>query len=700
VYAWDGNLTYRELDELSTRVACRLVDEAVEPDTLVPLLFEKSQWAPISILGAMKAGVSFLLLDPALPVGRLQFIIEQVEAKAIVSSHANHKLASDLCPKVIIAGPGLPAGRRAKPIKVPGPSSLDSVNYMIFTSGTTGIPKGVTITHRNSASAIKNQVDTFRYTAESRVYDFSTNSFDGSLLNMFTTLVAGGCLCVPSEQDRRNNLGESINSLRANAVFLTPSVAELLSPEQVPCLKTLILGGEAVRVKDIQRWWKATRVFTIYGPSECTPISISNPSPVTPEQATRLGRGCGVATWIVDPQDHTSLLPPGAAGELLLEGPIVGPGYLNEPEKTAAAFIENPKWLSRGTSGQPGRTGRLYKTGDLVRYHEDGSLSFVGRKDTQVKIRGQRVELGEVEYRIQEMWPNASQVVAEVVVPKGQEATTAMLVVFIQIKNETTTAERHNDAVRILPMPADIEESMSVQLPSYMIPTVVFATRELPMSSTGKMDRKLLREVAGSYTVQQLAEAQQTNGGPKRQPKSTVEKQMQTIWSEVLGVAPDAIGLDDSFIRLGGDSIAAMKVVAEARKFGIELGVGDVFSHPRLHSMAKIGSQANGITAGNIPRSTESGPVIQSFAQERLWFLDNLYPGLPWYHMPFAIKLQGRLRLDALNNALLALQRRHETLRTTFTSEGGVNLQTVLPFHSVSGRRPTFPGRSAACPVS
>lgn len=399
VCAWDGALTYAELDRLATDLASRLVDLGVGPDTapIVPLCFEKSMWTAVGMLGVLKAGAGFVLIDPHQPEHRLRTIVKQVGANLIVSSLTMKELGSRLAPQSIVLSSQLfesPFNPTGSSLLIPDPSS---VVYIAFTSGSTGEPKGALISHRNLASALHHQQQPMAFTTTTRFYDFSSYSFDASIGIFFTTLVAGGCICVPSEDDRRDNLIQSIVSLNANTVDLTPSVAALLSPDLVPSLKTLILGGEALQIRDVSPWWGSVRVMSFYGPCECTPTSTINYDAKMPEDAIHLGKGAGLLTWIVDPENHHSLVPLGAVGELLLEGPLVGLGYLHDPERTAASFIEDPVWLLAGAAGRRGRHGRFYKTGDLVKYRDDGSLIFVGRKDTQIKIRGQRVELGEIE---------------------------------------------------------------------------------------------------------------------------------------------------------------------------------------------------------------------------------------------------------------------------------------------------------------
>ena len=417
IHAWDGEITYGELDALSSRLAGQLIYLGVAPGMLVPLCFEKSVWTMVAILGVLKAGGGFVLLDPSLPEHRLQNIVQQVKASFIISSISNQVLSTQLVPKVVALSSAffkdLGNGHH-NPDCLPEVSP-SSTMYVVFTSGSTGVPKGVTITHRNLASALYHQVRLFEFTAAPRIFDFASYSFDASIFNAFITLAAGGCLCVPSDQGRKDNLVESITMLNPDVVILTPSVAQFLSPDDIPGVRAVMFCGEAVRIMDARPWWDKVVVWNGYGPSECTPMSTFNRHSYSLEETVRIGKGAGMVTWVVDPANPDNLLPPGCIGELLLEGPLASPGYLDDPQKTAAVFIENPAWLVRGIPGKPGRHGRLYKTGDLVHYNEDGSLTFIGRRDAQVKVRGQRVELGEVEHWVQASIPEAKQVVADVV---------------------------------------------------------------------------------------------------------------------------------------------------------------------------------------------------------------------------------------------------------------------------------------------
>ena len=324
-----------------------------------------------------------------------------------------------------------------------------------------------------------------------------------------------------------------------------------------------------------------------------------------------------------------------------------------------------------GAPGQSGRQGRLYKTGDLVRYNENGDLAYIGRKDVQVKINGQRVELEEVEHWVLQ-FTDAKQAIAEIILSLERDAS-PILVAFLQIgSKEPTTA---NESVSVLSISTAVKDKLAEHLPAHMIPAVFFSIHQMPMSHTGKTDRNKLREIGSSFPVVHI-----DGRGPKAKPTSDSERQMQAIWAKVLGIKADVIGADDSFIHLGGDSMSVMKLVSEARKAGFRLAVADIFRGPKLYEVASHTTAPSGATSGSIPQYHQSGDVEQSFAQESLWALYQRDPGFTWYLMPCAWRLRGSLQLDALSIALLALEGRHETLRTTFGTYGRLNKQITRPF--------------------
>ncbi|KAF5983598.1 enniatin synthase [Fusarium coicis] len=580
IYAWDGGLTYMELDLLTTKIGHHLVERGIQPNTLIPLCFEKSMWTAVAMLSVLKAGAGFALLEPSLPEERLRTMVDQLETDVIISSSSNAVLSSRLCKTVIEIGSDVASSLDYESDEISSQTPSD-IMFAVFTSGTTGRPKCVTLTNSNFCSMLKHQCELLGFHDKIRVFDFAAYSFDIAVHNVFATLASGGCLCVPSDKDRWGNLTKTVSDMGATIADLTPSVARLIDPAGVPCLETLILAGEAVTRDDVTRWWGRVRVVNAYGPAECQ-ISTINADASTPAETTRIGKGAGLLTWVVDQHDHDVLVPPGYIGELLLEGPLVSRGYLGDPQQTAAKFIQDPKWLLDGRNGQSGRRGRMYKTGDLVRFNHYGSLSYVGRKDTQVKIRGQRVELGEIEYHVQRCMEDITAVIAEVILPRG-ETPSPMLVIFLEASegimfNDDTSSA----AANILPVPSDIDFKLSKRLSRHMRPSAFIYMAKLPTTSTGKTDRRELQRVGATFSVQDLVRKQNSGRELKRQPTSDAERKMQGIWADVLKVEPDMIGLDDDFFQLGGDSIAALKVVRKAREAGININVMDIFHQPTL----------------------------------------------------------------------------------------------------------------------
>jgi amino acid adenylation domain-containing protein len=631
IHAWDGKLTYGELDKLSTRLAYKLVDQGVAPGNIIPLCFEKSMWTAVAILAVLKAGAAFCMLDPAYPENRLRIIVQQTDAMIVLSSISQFALGSRLVAKAISVGPGLIPDLDidgAQTLPVPDPSSL---MYVAFTSGSTGAPKGALVSHLAFCSGIHHQARRLGFKPTSRVLDLFAHAFDMFIHNTCVTLATGGCICVPSETDRRNNQADCIRSMRPTYALITPSIAQLIMPDELQSIDTLAVIGEPLALADSQRWWDYIHIVNTYGPAECTPITLMNIHAQDPLTATYIGKGAGVITWVVDPINYNRLTPLGVVGELLLEGPLLGDGYLNEPEKTAAVFIENPKWLLQGTASHPGRHGRLYKTGDLVKYHEDGSLAYVGRKDTQVKIRGQRVELGEVEYHLRRCMPQYTRLAAEVIVPTGKVASPT-LAVFLPGDNADESI------ISVSTICTEMEDKLSQHLPDHMIPTVWFTLPRLPMTATDKVDRKRLREIGSSYSVQQLADLRTQPQSEKRMPSTDIECKLQEIWAQILNLDPASIGIDDSFFQLGGDSIAAMKLVARGRKVNLNLSIADIFRQPQLSALALlVPGQPASIDREVLPfslignKACVLADLSDSFARHKLdpQLIEDVYPCTP-----------------------------------------------------------------------
>ncbi|KAM5449084.1 NRPS cluster protein [Microsporum canis] len=591
INAWDGELTYQELNDLSTYLAHTLIDKGVGRGSIVPLLFEKSMWTPVAALAVMKAGGALVLTDPtSQPEERLRTITTLVKAKICLSSAANEALARSLgIEHVLLVGPDhLPGPILATPQQSED-STLPNVHptdllYIMFTSGTTGTPKGVMLSHQNLCSAITYQRAALGYTQTSRVLDFSSYAFDVAWSNLLNTLTVGACLCIASTSERQNDLSGCLEKYRVTLADLTPSIARHLSGLEK--LSTLVLGGEVVLPTDVDLAGDKTTVINAYGPAECTTSSTILDLTESPNGG--LGRGVGLCTWIVEPDDPGTLAPLHSPGELWLEGPLVGDGYLDDPIKSAAAFIEDPAWLVKGAPGHHGRRGRVYRTGDLVRYKEDGSIVYLGRKDTQVKIRGQRVELGEVEHWVMNaiQAPRESsvnvQVVAETIQPMG--AGTSILAAFVSLG---TTDETHDAAVK--KAVHGVNDRLAISLPPYLIPTTYIPLQTIPRMPTGKIDRSRLRSIGASLSSEDLAQLSRSDS-ERLPPQTEAERLIQGLWAEVLKVDPDTISADDSFFRIGGDSIGAMRLVGMARQKDFSLTVRDIFRSPVLRDLAALQS--------------------------------------------------------------------------------------------------------------
>lgn len=636
-------MSYGTVDEYSTALAKHITSRGVGVGKAVLLCFEKSMWTIVAVLAVMKAGGALVLTDPSQPEARLSTIATESSACIVLTSRKQAELGAKVAPgvEVIPIEPELFAQGKLDttfmlPV-VPPSSAL----YIIFTSGSTGKPKGVVISHSNYTSGAIPRAEAVGYTSNSRVLDFPSYAFDVSVDCMLCTLAQGGCICVPSEEDRINNLSGAIRSMNVNMAHMTPSVARVLEPDIMPQLEVLGLGGESVGASDALQWGKHTKIIIAYGPSECTVGCTINNDIAPGRTYTSIGHGVGGSTWIVDPADHNRLMPVGAVGELLIEGPIVGVGYLNEPEKTAEVFIKNPSWLTAGDGNATGRHGRLYKTGDLVRYDPDGSGSivFIGRADQQVKLRGQRVELGEIEHHLRNQLPSGTHVAAEVITPGGKKGE-ATLVAFIAEEKKNSVPKNGEIITSFSPELTKaletMDEAISVVLPRYMVPAAYIPLRQMPLLVSLKTDRKQLRALGASLSRQKLASLK-LSSTKKTKPTTEMETKLHALWTQLFG-ADVEIGTRDNFFDMGGDSLRAMRLVAAARAEGLGLTVADIFRFPKLADTALTMTKISEADADNtiaefslIPTDWQSGARadVAKFCDIPESSVEDVYPCTP-----------------------------------------------------------------------
>lgn len=657
VISWDGELSYEQVDRLSFRLSAHLIDLGVTIGTAIPLCFEKSIWTIVGVLAVLRAGGALVLTDPSQPEERLRTIVAEVGATCLLTSNNQVELASRIASgaKLVAVGPHLlrDIGSSVNIATLPDVPCTATL-YIQFTSGSTGKPKGVVISHSNYTSGAIPRAEAVGYTSSSRVLDFPSYAFDVSFDCMLCTLAAGGTICEPSEQERLNDMNGAIKRMNANMAHMTPSVARILTTDVISSLDTLGLGGEAASASDLSVWSKLTNIIIAYGPSECTVGCTINNEVDPNKKAPSIGKGVGGTTWIVDPEDHDSLAPIGAVGELLVEGPIVGPGYLNNPQLTSTVFIEDPKWLLSGTKNFPGRRGRLYKTGDLVRYDFDDSstLVFVGRRDQQVKIRGQRVELEEIEYHLRSKFPQHVGVAAELIVPKDGSRD-PILVAFVAEQGEDQEAD--GETVSLSPMVTEclqeLNEYLSSVLPRYMVPTTYIPLRKIPLLVSCKTDRKTLRLIGSKLTRESLAKFRVSAPAANRS-MTNIEITLSGAWKDILG-SDSKVGLQDDFFTMGGDSLKAMKLVSSLRAKGISLTVGDIFSSPALADMAAAAKTIDGnVEQANVPpfsllpedwTAEDARIQVAELCQVQTSSIEDVYPCSPLQEgfMALSAKVSG-----------------------------------------------------------
>jgi amino acid adenylation domain-containing protein len=553
VCSWDGNLTYRELDEASNHLANHLVNLGVGPEVIVPLCFEKSMWAIVAMISVVKAGGAIVFLDPSHPIERRQLIIDTVGAQMVLSSQRFAHLFEETIETHIINGETLDEMdfRAEAPNTEVKPSN---VLYVIFTSGSTGTPKGCLVEHQNFCSGVMYQkpFDNFIQRTD-RVLQLASYSFDVSIMEIISALMIGACICVPSQESMQGSLTQVINELQASWAFLTPSLARILDPAAIPLMRCIVLGGEPLSRTDIETWAPRLQLVNGYGPSECSVAATSNPRLTPTTDPANIGKPMGSLAWIVDANDHNKLVPIGATGELLLEGPILARGYLNNPEKTAAAFIENPAFLNH--DGPTPR--RLYKTGDLARNAPDGSIHFIGRKDTQVKLRGQRIELGEIEHHLSV----DERINHAMVIASKEGACKDRLVAVLTLKNVAPLENPDAPSISLITKQQlqaakvrirDISDALSDHVPAYMVPTAWVVLNQIPLMVSGKLNRVAVKSWVQGMTeetfeaVNSLLTNEEEMQSIPKMASSDVEKIVQEAFSKVLKVPIDQVSCDIS----------------------------------------------------------------------------------------------------------------------------------------------------------
>ncbi|NMO14847.1 amino acid adenylation domain-containing protein [Pyxidicoccus fallax] len=647
----DQRLTYAQLDAEANRLAHLLIAWGVRPDAPVALALERSVELIVSLLAILKAGGAYLPLDTSYPRERLAQMIEDAQPVLLITSDAHRDAipTSGALPVVLVDSVDTSALSAHAPAVALAPEHLA---YIDFTSGSTGRPKGVAVSHRNVLRTVLNAP----YADVSAGQSFlliAPISFDASTLEVWGPLLNGGRLVVfpPSSPSDLDALASVLQQHSVSTLHLTAGLFSQMVESHLHGLKSvkqLLTGGDVVSAPHVRRvvGELGIPVTACYGPTEGTlftstfrmtaasqvPASVPIGTPIT-----------GTQVYLLD--SHLLPVAPGTPGELFIGGEGLARGYVRRPDLTAERFIPNP------FSSSPG--ARMYRTGDLARWRQDGVLEFLGRKDFQVKVRGFRIELAEVEAALL-AFPGVREAVA---LAREDVPGDKRLVGYV-----TGDASLDMGALR---------DHLQQRLPEYMVPSALVRLDAFPLTANAKVDRKALPAPEARADLR-----------PFVAPRTATEQVLATIWAEVLRI--DKVGLHDDFFELGGHSLLATQLVPRVRAaFGVELQLRALFESPTLEGLARA-IDALDRSAANVPppraASRKEGETLPlSFAQQRLWFLDQLESGASTYNMPHGLRLHGPLDVPALEHAFTELVRRHEVLRTTFVDGGGAPIQVIAP---------------------
>ena len=637
IHDWDGSkLTYSQLDDLSSRLAQYLVLRlGVLPEQVFPICFERSRWTVVAMLSVLKAGGVCCLLDPAHPTQRLLDIVADTGASTILSSSQYQEIFKDNVSNILLIDSTFLASLPATTSAISTNVSPSNAAFIIFTSGTTGRPKGIVHTHQAIATSILAYASRLNINAKSRILNFASYSFDMSVNEILASLICGGVLCIPSNYDRLNRITLSINSMQVNWAFFTPSYSRSLRPEDMPTLETLVLGGERIQQDDVDQWANNDiLLFSGYGPTEAQVCCLGPLT--TSDLPERIGYASGCVGWITDLRDYERLAPVGAIGELIIQGPITTRGYLHDQLKTEAAFIVDPPWLPKKEDPQ-----KLLKTGDLVRYLSDGSFAYIGRRDAQVKLHGQRIELSEIEHHLRRHLPSHIDVAATVFSPMAQKERQILAAFFSEagkgsVQKGTDLKEIVKDR-QLSNLINGLRTNLSGWLPTYMIPSYYIPIDAIPLTVSGKTDREKLKRLGSTLSIEDLPTYHEKSAAQVA-PATEMEIIIQRLWGRVLHIELDTISTEHNFFQLGGDSILAIKLSSMARSEGVLLTVADIFAHSQLNDMAKTSSSLESYSTGDLapfallPSFDSSVDIIREAAEQcgvSTNAIDDLYPSTP-----------------------------------------------------------------------
>ncbi len=648
--------TYDQLNQEANRLAHYLLEQGLKSDTFTAICLERSPQLIVAVLAILKAGGAYVPIDPSYPAERIEYILQDSDARLLLTQESLLPLFTSY------GGSGICLEQVQEAVQVRPDSNPgididdDHLAYMIYTSGSTGKPKGTLITHRGLTHYLNWTKQAYPLENGKGSLVHSTVAFDATVTALFTPLIAGKSVALIPEDAGLEALAKNLMEQGGySTVKITPAHLDMLS-QQIPadkaagCTKAFVIGGENLTADQIRFWQENapdTLLFNEYGPTETVVgCVVYEASRWSGQGSVPIGRAIhNTPVYILN--EHMQLCPPGTTGELYIGGPSLARGYHNRPELTAERFLPDP------FSGQEG--SRMYRSGDLVRYLKDGQMEFVGRVDNQVKIRGFRIELGEIETALK----NEPQIDEAVVLVREDKPGDKRLVAYFTTVNQ---AKPEAEALRSL---------LQKELPPYMVPTAFIQLEAFPLTLNGKLDIRALPKPDFSNVNMQAEFIA---------PRNEDEKKMAEIWKELLNIGQ--VGVTNSFFDLGGHSLIATQLMSRIRQnFGVELELRALFESPTISGLVHHVEQAR--LSEYLPSVPElkpmprEGDIPLSFAQQRLWFLDQLAPDNSFYNLPTAMRLIGRLDLDVLNRTLQEIIRRHEILRTTFAYKEEQPVQVI-----------------------
>ncbi|GMW00484.1 MAG: hypothetical protein AMXMBFR84_16210 [Candidatus Hydrogenedentota bacterium] len=618
-------ITYREMDERSNQIACTLIEDGVQPESIVGICLDRSPEMITAMLAVMKAGAAYLPLDPAYPEDRLSFMLTDSGSPYLITCAALENHVPHACQKVLCVDTDRSRIDSMSTTALPALAGPDSAAYVIYTSGSTGKPKGAVLEHRGLCNQFVAHALPVGITARTRLLQFASICFDASVVEIFVTLAAGARLYLAprSVLESPSQLTSFIREHAIDTVTLAPTMLNMLEPEALPGLTTIISAGERLPATVANRWSPGRRLLNGYGPTENTVCTTMHQCEGVYTQSPPIGRPVpNNEVYVLN--EARRLSPLGTPGELFVTGPGLARGYLNRDDLTRAKFHAN-EYSGAGR-------GRMYQTGDLVRMHADGNLEFLSRVDDQVKVHGYRIELGEVENAME----SHEDVMAAAAMVHEIDGN-ARLIGYVHVHEGSQTT------------PSELRKFLLDRLPPFMAPSAIMVVDSFPLLPNGKVDRAQLPPPEHGHTeVDAVFKA----------PRTACEAQLARIWESVFDHAP--IGVLDNFYDLGGDSLTAIQIIERARTEGLNLSPYDLFQHPTIELLAEF-VQPFETSSGD---SMEDLPLIP--AQLRGMEQDT-HREAQCLH----VRLHPSTSVEKTDAALKAIIRRHEALRFQRVRENG-----------------------------